>query len=203
MAKQSVPVYTSKATVYPLNSTSDNNISGSAIGNILGLGDAPKSFSSEASINIVELATSRRTREAVAITRVAALGNKTVAELLVEENNRHLEYNQNEEIPAKKLDSATLINVASNILNTGFVAKINKNGILELYYSNSSRDLVRSINYVFIDRISNFYIDLKKKKALIDYQFAVNKADSLNRVLDSIDNYAIHLDETTFLPMMD
>ena len=61
MAKQGVPLYTSKSTVFPLNSSSDNNISGSAISNILGLSDAPKSFSGEASINIVELATSRRT----------------------------------------------------------------------------------------------------------------------------------------------
>jgi len=198
MAKQGVPIYTSKATVYPLNSSTDNNITGSAIGNILGLSDAPKSFSGEASINIVELATSRRTREAVAVTKVPSLGNKTVAQLLIEENNKHLEYNQNAEIPLKKLDSATLINIASNILSGGFSAKINKNGILELYYSNSSQELVRAINYVFIDRISSFYIDLKKKKAQIDYQFAVNKADSLNKVLDSIDNYAIHLDETTF-----
>src|SRR5262245_13566612 len=73
MAKQGVVLYTSKSTVFPLNSSSDNNISGSTISNILGLSDAPKSFSEEASINIVELATSRRTREAVSQTRVPSL----------------------------------------------------------------------------------------------------------------------------------
>ncbi len=34
---------------------------------ILGLSDAPKSFSSEATINIIELAQSRRIRESVVI----------------------------------------------------------------------------------------------------------------------------------------
>jgi len=54
------------------------------------------------------------------------------------------------------------------------------------------------VSYVFIDKISDFYINLKKKKALIDYQFAVNKADSLLAVLNALDKHAIQLDESTF-----
>jgi len=198
MAKQGVVVYTSKATVFPLNSSSDNNISGSAISNILGLSDAPKSFSEEASINIVELATSRRTREAVSNTRVPALKNKTVAELLIEENNKHTGFMQNEKIEIEKMDSLGVINTSSNILRGAFLAKINKNGILELYFSNSNQKIVREVSYVFIQKISDFYIDLKKKKAQIDYEFAVNKADSLLDVLNTLDGRAIKLDETTF-----
>jgi len=198
MAKQGVPLYTSKSTVFPLNSTSDNNISGSAISNILGLSDAPKSFSGEASINIVELATSRRTREAVAKAKIPSLQNKMVAELLVEENNKHVGFMQNTLIPFDKQDTTRLVNIASNILRNTFVAKINKNGILELYYTNSNQNIVREVSYVFIDKISDFYIDLKKKKAQIDYQFAVNKADSLLNVLNALDKRAIKLDETTF-----
>jgi len=198
MAKQGVPLYTSKSTVFPLNSSSDNNISGSAISNILGLSDAPKSFSGEASINIVELATSRRTREAVAKTKVASLNNKTIAELLLEENNKHVAFMQNTLVPFDRKDTTRLVNIASNVLKNTFVAKINKNGILELYYTNSNQDIVREVSYVFIEKISDFYIDLKKKKAQIDYQFAVNKADSLLKVLNALDKRAIKLDETTF-----
>ena len=153
IAKQSVMVFTSKSTVFPLNSSSDNSVSSSAISNILGLSDAPKSFSGEASINIVELATSRRTREAVAKERVPSLKNKTIAELLLEEHNKHTGFMQNEAIDIKKLDSSDIINVASSMLKGGFTAKINKNGILELYYSNSNTDIVKKVSYVFIDKI--------------------------------------------------
>ncbi len=198
MAKQSVVIFTSKATVFPLNSTSDNNVSASAISNILGLSDAPKSFSGEASINIVELAGSRRTREAVASARIPSLKNKTIAELLVEENNKHTGFMQNGPIEINKMDSATLINLASNMLRGTFSAKINKNGILELYYSNSNTHIVREVSYVFVEKISEFYRDLKKKKAQIDYEFAVQKADSLFRVLNKLDETAVKQDETTF-----
>jgi hypothetical protein len=163
----------------------------------LGLSDAPKSFSGEASINIVELATSRRTREAVAMEKVPGSSNKTISELLIEENNKHTGFMQNQKIAMPK-DSAQLINMGSNMLRGGFSAKINKNGILELYYANSSEDLVRTVSYIFIDKISSFYIDLKKKKAQIDYEFAVKKVDSLGNVLDALDRRAISLDESTF-----
>jgi hypothetical protein len=201
MAKQSVVLYTSKSTVFPLNSTSDNSVSSSAISSILGLSDAPKSFSGEASINIVELAASRRTREAVASANakmVPAFKNKTIAQILIEEHNKHTGFNQNDPIETKKLDSAGFVNIASNMLLGGFAAKINKNGILELYYSNTNPEIVKEVSYIYIDKISEFYIDLKKKKALIDYQFAVTKADSLFNVLSELDKKAIHLDETTF-----
>jgi hypothetical protein len=197
IAKQSIVIYTAKSTVFPLNSSADNNISSSAISNILGLSDAPKSFSGEASINIVELATSRRTREAVAAARVPALKNKTIAQLLIEEHNSHTGFMQNEEIKIPT-DSAALVNSGSGMLNGAFSAKINKNGILELYYSNSSAKLVREVSYVFLDKISEFYIDLKKKKAQIDYEFAVTKADSLLNVLNVLDKRAIQLDESTY-----
>lgn len=197
MARQSVVIFTSKATVFPLNSSSDNTVSSSTISNILGLSDAPKSFSGEASINIVELATSRRTRDAVALERIPTMKNKTISELLIEESNKHTGFMQNDVIRTP-LDSMHQINVASNLLKGGFQAKINKNGILELYFSNTNQDLVRIVSYVFIDKLSSFYIDLKKKKAQIDYEFAVKKADSLLNVLNTLDNHAIALDESTF-----
>jgi hypothetical protein len=197
IAKQSVKVFTSKSTVFPLNS-SNENASSSAISNLLGLSDAPKSFTGEASINIVELAGSRRTREAVASARIPSMGNETVAESLLEEHNKHIGFMQNEPINIKKLDSTALINTGSNMLRGAFNAKINKNGILELYYSNSDQKIVREVSYVFIKKLSEFYIDLKKKKAQIDFEFAVKKADSLLKVLNILDKRYIELDESTF-----
>ena len=66
LAKQNVTVYIGRSTVFPLNATVENSVSEKTISSILGLADAPKSFTADASINIVELANSRRTREAVA-----------------------------------------------------------------------------------------------------------------------------------------
>jgi uncharacterized protein involved in exopolysaccharide biosynthesis len=197
VAKQGVRTFTSKATVFPLNSSSENTISTSTIGNILGLADAPRSFSGEAAINIVELAGSRRTREAVVLTRLPEFNNKRVAEVMMEEHNKHTGYMQNEPIKLP-LDSARLINLSSNMLQGGISAKINKNGILELFYTNTNPEVVRAISYVFIDKISEFYVDLKKKKAQIDFEFAVKKADSLKYILDALDRRAIQLDETTY-----
>jgi len=196
IAKQNVLLYTSKSTVFPLNGTADAS-PGSTISNLLGLGESTKSFTGDASINIVELAGSRRTREAVAMVRIPSMKNKTVSELMVEEHNRHTGFMQNKPIIPPK-DSLSQINIASSLLKFAFVAKISKTGILELYFTNSNPDLVREVSYIYIDKLSEFYIDLKKKKAQIDYEFAVKKADSLLAVLNALDKRAVALDESTF-----
>ena len=196
MAKQSVLLYTAKSTVFPLNGTSETS-PGSTISSLLGLGEGTKSFTGDASINIVELANSRRTREAVAMVRIPSMSNKTVSELLIEENNRHTGFMQNTAIDPPK-DSLSQINTASNLLKGAFSAKINKTGILELYLTNSSPELVREVSYIYIDKLSEFYINLKKKKAQIDFEFAVKKADSLLQVLNRLDKRAVALDESTF-----
>lgn len=196
-AKQSVLTFTSKATVFPLNSSNDNSVASSTISNILGLSDAPKSFTGEASINIVELALSRRTREAVAVTKVPEFGNKMVSTLLIEEWNRHTGFMQ-EDRYKMPTDSLGLVNAGSNLLKGGFAAKINKNGILEMNYTNTNADLVRIISYAYVKNISDFYVELKKEKAEVDYQFSIKKADSLLNVLNALDRRAIKLNETTF-----
>lgn len=196
MAKQSVLLYTAKSTVFPLNGSTDPS-PGSTISSLLGLGEGTKSFTGDASINIVELANSRRTREAVAMVRIPSMKNKQVSELLIEENNRHTGFMQNKTIDPPS-DSLSKINIASSLLRGAFSAKINKTGILELYVTNSSPELVREVSYIYIDKLSEFYIDLKKKKAQIDFEFAVEKADSLLQVLNQLDKRAIALDESTF-----
>ena len=196
IAKQSVLQYTAKSTVFPLNGTSDNS-PGSTISSLLGLGEGTKSFTGDASINIVELANSRRTREAVVMVRIPSMQNKKVSELIIEENNKYSGFMQNTFIKPPA-DSLSQINIASSLLQRSFMAKINKNGILELYLTNSNPQLVREVSYIYIDKLSEFYIDLKKKKAQIDYEFAVKKADSLLYVLNRLDRRAIALDESTF-----
>ena len=88
-AKNNRPVYTAKATVFPLTSPADNSISSSALSGILGIEGPSKSFSSEASINIIELTLSRNVRQRVAATRLPQFGNKTVTELMVQDLNDH------------------------------------------------------------------------------------------------------------------
>src|SRR5674476_292401 len=87
-ALQKPVTYTSKASIFPLTSGGDNN-SSSALSALLGGGDNSKSFSDEASINIIELAESRTTREEVAAIKDSSRGNKTIAELLVDDINNH------------------------------------------------------------------------------------------------------------------
>ena len=77
------PVYTAKATIFPLTSPSENSLSTSALSGLLGIEGTPKSFSSEASINIIELTLSRNVRQRVAATRLPQFGNLTVTELIV------------------------------------------------------------------------------------------------------------------------
>ncbi|MEO6670960.1 MAG: hypothetical protein ABIN36_15880 [Ferruginibacter sp.] len=194
-AKRIEPVYTSRATVFPLNATPDNSAATSALTSMLGLSETPKSFSQEASINIVELAQSRNTREAVALSVLQDHGNRRVASLLIEN------YNKTKESFAPKIkeptDTTALASIGGNLLKPDFSAKINKNGILETNYSSKDITLVSPISYAFIDKISEFYKELKVKKAKLDYDFTLNKIDSLDKVLDSFDRKAIHMANTT------
>ncbi len=90
-----------------------------------------------------------------------------------------------------------LITWAGNILKDGLNASINKNNSFVLTYTGRSPDLVRTISYGFIDKISTFYIDLKREKAKRDFEFATNKVDSLRSVMNSKDNQLIAIDKRT------
>lgn len=198
IAKQSIILYTSAATIFPLSSSSEGSGTGaSAISSLLGISGSAKSFSSDASVNIVELAMSRRTGEAVAKLKVKELGNKNFAQLLIQENNKYTGFLQNKKINFPK-DTLSLINIGTNILRENLSAKVNKNGTLELGYTGSDKNLVRLISYAYVDRISEFYIDLKKEKAQLDYNFAVKKVDSLGEVIKNLDARLIKQNESNF-----
>lgn len=187
--------YTSKSTVFPLTSPSDNAISNSMLNGILGLSDAPKSFSNEATINIIELAFSRRLRESVALTRLPEFQNKMIGELLIEEINDHQSFLA-KDITIPK-DSITLSVVAGEILKPGINAKMSKNGVLELYYTGTKPEYITPVSNVMIDKLSKFYIDLKRQKAMDDYNFTLDKIDSLQRMINRVDKEAIGMQQRT------
>ncbi|MEO6489687.1 MAG: hypothetical protein ABIO04_07085 [Ferruginibacter sp.] len=198
-AKNIKAIYTGRCSLFPLTASSDNSASTNALSSILGLSESPKSFSQEASINIVELALSRNTREAVAAERLPEFGNKPIAQILIDNFNKNKSYFETA-ISMPKTEPA-LLALGGDLLKGGIAAKINKNGILEINYSNTNKELVSPISYTFIDKISAFYKDLKIQKARLDYNFTIQKIDSLDRVLKTFDRRAIQLSNTTlFVP---
>ncbi|MES2432169.1 MAG: hypothetical protein V4556_14630 [Bacteroidota bacterium] len=194
-AYRSKPSYTSRATVFPLSNQSENALSGGSLSSLLGMAEASKSFSNEASINIIELALSRNVRESAASERVKNLDNKTVAQLLIEENNKNKSLFASEiKIPT---DSVQLITKGGSILKDALEAKINKNGVLELLFTNTNQDLVKPVTEVVIDKISQFYINLRIQKALADYTFTESKIDSLEYIVKGYDRRAVAMENST------
>ena len=157
-AKTLPTMYSTRASVFPLTASNDNNSATSAISQMLGGGETAKSLSQEASISFVDLATSRNTREAVAMTKFPQFGNKTVSELLIKNYNESKKvYTPPIKVPT---DTVILASIGAGLLNTNFTAKAQKSGILEITYQNTNPELISPITYAMIDKISQFYIDL-------------------------------------------
>ena len=192
-AKRTPVTFTSRATIFPLTSSPESSGTSNALSVLLGTDS--KNFSDDASINIVELAQSRTTREAVAATVVPSMGNRTIAALLVEDINNHLSWMEDKVQPPVAQEQ--LIIWGGRILQGGLTANINKNNMLVLTYTGRSEQLVHVISNEFIDKISQYYIELKREKAHRDYMFAENKADSLKRVLNAKDYQLIAIDKRT------
>ncbi|MEP6675588.1 MAG: hypothetical protein ABJA78_10545 [Ferruginibacter sp.] len=198
-AKKTKTVYTSRASVFPLTNSSDNSSVNGTLSSILGISEAPKSFSNEAAINIIELATSRTTREAVALEKLGPeFKYKTIGEMLMRTAADKSIDDKSIKIPT---DTAELKNKGGTILKSGIAAKINKNGILEINFSSTNEQLVAPVSYKIVDKISDFYKELRIGKAQRDYDFTVKKVDSMDKILDTIDKQAIYLFNTTqFVP---
>lgn len=193
-ARSAPVIYTSSATIFPLTAGGDNS-SNSVLNALMGSGDNGKSFTDENSVNISELAMSRTTREAVAVLRIPAMGNKTVAQLLLEDYHKHQSF-FDKDINFGPEDPA-LISWASQVLGSNIVATISKTSSFILNYSGKNPELVKAISYAFIDKISTFYIELKREKAKRDFEFASEKVDSLRRVMNSKDARLIAMDKRT------
>ena len=187
--------YTSTATIFPLTASSDNSSASSALSALFSGGDNNQSFTNDASVNIVELALSRTTREAVAAIRDSPHGNKTIAELLIIDINDHRSFLE-AEIPLPSNEEA-MITMAVQILKDGLSASINKNNSFVLTYTGRSPELVKMISYGFINKISVFYIDLKREKSKRDFEFATSKVDSLKHIMNAKDNQLIAIDKRT------
>ncbi|MDE3183867.1 MAG: hypothetical protein KGM16_10650 [Bacteroidota bacterium] len=194
--------YTSTASIFPLTAGNDNNATSSALSALFSGGDnSSNSFTDEASVNIIELALSRTTRDEVASMKDSSRENKMIATLLIDDINNHRSFLEPKiEIPS---DSFSLIAKAARILKTGLTAAINQNNSFVLTYTGRSPELVRTISYGFIDKISKFYIDLKREKAKTDFEFATGKVDSLRAVMNSKDNQLISIDKRTLFTNTD
>ena len=63
--------------------------------------------------------------------------------------------------------------------------------------------MVKIISYGFIEKISQFYIDMKREKAKRDYEFATSKVDSLRKVMRTKDYRLIEIDKKTLFTNTD
>ena len=191
--KKQLPTYSIKSSLYPLNAVSDKNSSASKLTELIGGTTNGKSLTDEANVNIEEVAKSRKTREAVCGEKLKAFDNKTIGELLILEYNKHKGYfSEAIEVP-KNIEGIKVEGGA--LLEDAYVAKFNKLNLLEISYSNVNKDLLTPISYALIAKISQFYKELKVKKAQIDYDFMLKKHDSLTNILESLDQKQISLNE--------
>ena len=194
-ARSVPPVYSVKSSVYPLTAGPDDKSASSKISELLGGSSNTKTLSDEANVNIEEVGRSRRTREAVVSERLAIFGNKTIAQILIEDYNKYKSFYK----PALKIPSTEpeIISLGAGLLKTYYTVKFNKNSLLEMVFSSSNEKLITPTSLILIDKISQFYKELKIKKAQFDFNFTQKKVDSLEMVLRKYDNQRINLNNTT------
>ena len=200
IAKSSPSTFSVKSTLYPLTAVSDAGSASSKISELIGGNGATKTLSDEATVNIEEVAKSRRTREAVVAERLPAFGNKTIAVILIEEYNK----NKSQLSPAIKIPSveSDLNSTGANLFASNYTVKFNKNSLLEIVFTSTNERLIKPGSLILIDKISQFYKELKIKKAQFDFEFTQKKVDSLENVLRKFDNKRIYLNNTTlFVPI--
>ena len=199
VAKNTHPTYSVKSTLYPLTAAPSGGSASSALTELIGGSGSTKTLSDEANVNIVEVGLSRKTREAVVSQRLPIFGNKTIAEILISDYNKNKSFSAPEILIPSALPD--LYAVGGSMLAGNYTVKVNKNNLLEIVFSSTNEKLITPATLVLIDKISQFYKELKIKKAQFDYDFTQNKVDSLERVLRKFDNQRIYLNNTTlFVP---
>ena len=194
-ARSVPPIYSVKSTVYPLTAGPDDKSATSKISELLGGSSNTKTLSDEANVNIEEVGRSKRTREAVVAERLAIFGNKTIALILIEEYNKNKSFfKPSILIPTTKPE---LFSTGASLLKDYYTVKFNKNSLLEMIFTSRNEKLITPTSLILIDKISQFYKELKIKKAQFDFDFTQKKVDSLERVLRKYDNQRINLNNTT------
>jgi hypothetical protein len=196
-AKKQPVIYTVKSTFYPLSTPTDKNSSTTKLTELIGGkgGGGGGNLSDEANVNIEEVAKSRKTRDAVCAEKLKEFDNKTLGEILIKEYNKQAGY-FTEKLEMPKTPEA-ITTLGSQLLDETFTAKFNKQNLLELAYTNKNKELLTPVSYILIAKISQFYKELKIKKAKIDYDFMQMKYDSLSNVLNNLDQKQIALNERT------
>lgn len=195
IAKNTPTIYSVKSTLYPLTAANDAGSASSKLTELIGGGGSTKTLSDDANVNIEEVAKSRRTREAVVAERLPAFGNKSIAVILIEEYNK----NKSRLSPVIQIPSveSDLNSTGANLFASYYSVKFNKNNLLEIVFTSTNEKLIKPGSLVLIDKISQFYKELKIKKAQFDFDFTQKKVDSLERVLRKFDNQRIYLNNTT------
>ncbi len=197
-AKTIPTIYSVKSSLYPLSAAPDKSAS-SKLNELIGAGGSTKSLSDDANVNIEEVAKSRKTRYAVVAERLPQYHNKYIAEILINEYNKHVG-RFGKKIQTSAIDSA-LISVGANLIKENYVVKFNKNNLLEISFSSTDPNILVPVSNVLASKITEFYKELKIKKAKFDFDFTQVKVDSLQTVLKYYDKRRIILNNTTlFVP---
>ncbi len=195
-AKSKPTIYTAKSSLFPLTSGPDKSSTNSKLAELIGAGGGnTKSLTDDANVNIEEVAKSKKTRIGVVSEKVASLQNKTVAQLLIEQSNQYkIPFTEAIKIPNNDSD---LYSIGAELIKTDYTAKFNKNSLLEITFTSKNPALLQPVTYIITNKISEFYKELKIKKAKSDFEFLQAKVDSFNRVLRSFDKQSINMDNTT------
>jgi len=195
IAKNTPTIYSVKSTLYPLTAANDASSASSKLTELIGGGGSSKTLSDDANVNIEEVAKSRRTREAVVAVRLPDFGNKSISVILIEEYNKNKSrFSSDIKMPTLEGD---LHSTGANLIATNYMIKVNKNNLLEIVFTSTNEKLLKPASLVLIDKISQFYKELKIKKAQFDFDFTQKKVDSLEQVLRKFDNQRIYLNNTT------
>ena len=195
IAKNTPAIFSVKSTLYPLTAASSSGSASATLSELIGGSGSTKTFSEEANVNIEEVAKSRKTREAVVAERLPSFGNKSIAIILIEEYNKNnSRFSPDITIPTLQDD---LYSTGANLIASNYVVKFNKNSLLEIVFTSTNEKLLKPGSLVLIEKISQFYKELKIKKAQFDFDFTEKKVDSLERLLRKFDNQRIYLNNTT------
>lgn len=188
--------FTATSKAYPMNASTGGQIT-SGLSSLLGEGSS--NFTNEASINIIDLATSISLSQEIAMSKLPGHGNMTIGETYIRLYNKHkLPWEENIKIPT---DPAKLAITGGRMVRSNVFVSITKNGMLQTDVTSTDPTMITPMNYLFLDLISKYYRDLKVSKAQLDFEFSKAKLDSINRVLKMIDAEAIRLNNTTrFVP---
>ena len=133
--------------------------------------------------------------------RIPELENRRIADLVINDHNNNLKPFQ--KAVAVPSDSASQLTLAGELMKPSITAKMSKNGLFELYFTAHDQRLLAPVSYAMIERISTFYVELKRQKALADYNFTIGKVDSFEQVAHAAERRAVSQQRSTLFAPAD